>query len=181
MLNNKDEKKIVKLMQLRLCTYLILSFFFSCGVFQNNKNSNELTNLNDLDSLKKNQSTPLIKMKKTPCFGKCPYFEVSIFNDGSIRYEGFKFVDMMGVYTSQINNKKIALIEDYIRRLDFFSLNEVYDARVTDLPSIIIEVNLNGRYHKVKGRYRMPDNFKMFTKFIDNLLLGVDSWISITN
>ena len=168
-------------MQLRFYFYFFLFFFFSCSVFKNHENSNELTNFNDLNSLEQNQFPPLIKMKKTPCFGKCPYFEVSIFNDGSIRYEGFKFVDMMGVYTSQINKKKIALIEDYIRQSDFFSLDEIYDARVTDLPSIIIEVNLNGRYHKVKGRYRIPDNFKMFTKFIDNLLLGVDSWISITN
>ena len=168
-------------MQLRFFFYLFLSFFLGCGVFIKHENSNELNNLIDLDSLEQNQSSPLIKMKKTPCFGKCPYFEVSIFNDGSIIYEGFKFVDMIGLYRSQINKKEIALIEDYIKRLNFFSLDEVYDARVTDLPSIIIEVNLNGRSHKVKGRYRIPDNFKMFTKFIDDLLLGVDSWISITN
>jgi len=168
-------------MQLRFFFYLFLSFFLGCVVFIKHENSNELNNLIDLDSLEQNQSSPLIKMKKTPCFGKCPYFEVSIFNDGSIIYEGFKFVDMIGLYRSQINKKEIALIEDYIKRLNFFSLDEVYDARVTDLPSIIIEVNLNGRSHKVKGRYRIPDNFKMFTKFIDDLLLGVDSWISITN
>ena len=93
----------------------------------------------------------------------------------------FNFLDRIGLYSSKINKKEVALIEDFIRRIDFFSFDEVYDARVSDLPSIIIEVNLNGKYHKVKGRYKIPEKFKFFTKFIDDLLLGLDSWDHIKN
>ena len=39
--------------------------------------------LNELEGLNNYQKKPLVKMRKTPCFGKCPYFEVSFFNDGS--------------------------------------------------------------------------------------------------
>ena len=164
-------------MHLRFGFYFLLTLFVSCGVLQTN--NKESQNLNELDSLKNYKKTPLVKMRKTPCFGKCPYFEVSIFDDGSIKYEGFKFVDRIGLYSSKINKKQVALIEDLIRRVDFFSFDEVYDAKVTDLPSIVIEVNLNGKYHKVKGRYRMPEKFKIFTKFIDDLLLGLESWDQI--
>lgn len=180
MLKNNKGKEIVKIMKSRILFYCIL-FFFSCNIFQNQKNNQELADSSKLDVLRNNQKLPLVKMRKTPCFGKCPYFEVVIFNDGSIKYEGFKFVDKIGLYSSEINKKKVAHIEDYIRRLDFFSFDEVYDAKVTDLPSIIIEVNLNGKHHKVKGRYRMPEKFKLFTKLIDDILLGVDSWSKVIN
>ena len=168
-------------MKSRILFYCILTFFFSCNVFQNKENIQELADSSQLDVFSNNQKSPLVKMRKTPCFGKCPYFEVVIFNDGSIKYEGFKFVDKIGLYSSEINQKKVALIEDYIKRIDFFSFDDVYDAKVTDLPSVIIEINLNGKHHKVKGRYKMPEKFKFFTKFIDDILLGVDSWIKVTN
>ena len=78
-----------------------------------------------------------------------------------------------------IDLKKIALIEDQIRRVDFFNFEEIYDARVTDLPSTIIEVNLEGDNHKVIGRYKIPAQFKIFSKFIDDLILGVKKWDKI--
>ena len=167
------------MMHLKLSLYFFLTLFISCSVFQNNNKKSQ--QLNELEGLNNYQKKPLVKMRKTPCFGKCPYFEVSIFDDGLIKYEGFKFVDRIGLYSSKINKKQVALIEDFIRRIDFFSFDEVYDARVTDLPSIIIEINLNGEYHKVKGRYKIPEKFKLFTKFIDDLILGLESWDQITN
>ena len=64
---------------------------------------------------------------------------------------GLKFVDKISFIT-QINKKKVAIIKDFIRRSDFFSFDELYDAKVSDLPSVIIEVNYNGDFHKVKAR-----------------------------
>ena len=115
-------------------------------------------------------------MRKTPCYGKCPYFEVNFYENGFVTYEGLKFVDKIGVYNTQINKKKVAIIKDFIRLSDFFSFDELYDARVSDLPSVIIEVNYNGDFHKVKARYRAPKKFKELVKFIDNFLLDIDSW-----
>ena len=158
-----------------------MTFFISCAFLKKNKvNKNsyaviekEITDFSD--------KKPLIKMRKTPCFGRCPYFEVSIYDNGLVIYDGMKFVEKIGKYSSTIHEKKVALIKDYIRRVDFFSFEKEYDARVTDLPSVIIEVNYQNKNHKVKGRYRVPEKFKMFTKFIDNLLLEINSWDKVKN
>ena len=61
-------------------------------------------------------------MRKTPCYGKCPYFEVNFYENGFVTYEGLKFVDKIGIYNTQINKKKVAIIKDFIRRSDFFHL-----------------------------------------------------------
>ena len=168
-------------MIIRCFLYISLTFFISCSFLKKNKvnkDSNVVIEKEIVDYLDKK---PLVKMRKTPCFGRCPYFEVSIYDDGLVVYDGMKFVEKIGKYSSFINKKKVALIEDYIRRADFFSFEKEYDARVTDLPSVIIEVNYQNKNHKVKGRYRIPEKFKMFTKFIDNLLLEIDSWDKAKN
>ena len=168
-------------MLIRCFFYISLTFFISCSFLNKNKvnkDSNVVIEKEITDYLDKK---PLVKMRKTPCFGRCPYFEVSIYDDGLVVYDGMKFVEKIGKYSSFINKKKVALIEDYIRRVDFFSFEKEYDARVTDLPSVIIEVNYQNKNHKVKGRYRIPEKFKMFTKFIDNILLEIDSWDKAKN
>jgi len=161
--------------------FIFCVIFFGCSIFQDRINNNESHISNDLSLDDDSQNLPLIKMRKTPCFGQCPYFEVSIFSNGNVQYEGFKFVEMIGLYKSKIDVKKIAQIEDQIRRIDFFSFNEIYDSRVTDLPSIIIEVNLDGKNHKVKGRYKMPETFKLFAKFIDEIITEIQVWNNVMN
>ena len=76
--------KIIKMMHLKLSLYFFLTLFISCSVFQNNNKKSQ--QLNELEGLNNYQKKPLVKMRKTPCFGKCPYFEVSIFDDGLIKY-----------------------------------------------------------------------------------------------
>ena len=169
------------MINIKLLFYFLTSLFFSCSIFPSYLNNKQLNTLHVKDSIEKSDTLPLLKMRRTPCFGQCPYFEVSIFNDGSVEYEGFNFVEKIGFYNSKINIKKVALIEDYIRKVDFFSFDELYDARVSDLPSVIIEVNFKGINHKVKGRYNMPEKFKMLSKFIDNLVSEIEFWEKSTN
>ncbi len=169
------------MMKVKFLFYFFISLFFSCSIFSSYLNNEDSNVLNETNNIKKSDILPLLKMRRTPCFGTCPYFEVSIFSDGSVEYEGFNFVEKIGLYNSKINIKKVALIEDYIRKVDFFSFNELYDARVSDLPSVIIEVNLKGNNHKVRGRYNMPEKFKMLSKFIDNLVSEIEVWDKYEN
>ena len=38
--------------------------------------------------------TPFFSMRRTACFGQCPTYEVSFFQDGKVLYQGKKFVKM---------------------------------------------------------------------------------------
>ena len=159
-----------------LIVYLMM-FCISCAtknVINNQIDSNQGFNNINLD-----KNYPFLKMRRTPCFGKCPYYEVIIFSNGDISYEGFKFVEKIGKFKSSINIKKLAYIKEKIKEVDFFSFDSIYDAGVSDLPSIIIEVNINNKKHRVKGRYKMPQQFKYFSNFIDEIFNEVDSWDKI--
>jgi len=161
--------------------YIVVIFFLSCSIFQSNKDllKNELVQLNDV------KEKPFFSMRRTACFGQCPTYDVKFFNSGKVFYEGKKFVKNEGIYTGQINVKTIALIQDKIREINFFDLDSIYDARISDLPSVILEVNMNKKKHKVIDRYKGPNELREFEKFIDNIILKIesgvigDNWIRI--
>jgi len=150
--------------------FIILIIFSSCLTGPNNNVLN-----NDDHKLQEPEEAPFFSMRRTPCFGKCPTYEVIFYKDGKVLYEGNKFVKNEGFYAGQINIKTIALIQDKIREIDFFELDSIYDAKISDLPSVILEVNIDDKKHKVIDRYKGPIKLRDFEKFIDNIVLQMES------
>ena len=60
MLDNKNVKKIVKMMYLKPSLYFFLTLFISCSVFQNNNKKSQ--QLNELEGLNNYQKKPLVKI-----------------------------------------------------------------------------------------------------------------------
>lgn len=113
--------------------------------------------------------------QRTPCFGRCPIFKLKVFNSGFATYDGTNFVDYIGLYKAQISQKTLDELEDALKEANFFWLDDSYDnENVTDLPSRIIEVNLNGKYKKVVGRYQFPEELKELFKKLDKLFENIE-------
>ncbi len=46
-------------------------------------------------------SQPVITLERTACFGACPVYTLSIYADGTVVYNGERFVDVEGEQTTQ--------------------------------------------------------------------------------
>ena len=162
--------------------FIVIISFTACNIFISSKGSSSDKKLSTND----NDEKVFFSMKRTPCYGKCPTYNIIFFNDGKVIYEGKKFVPNEGKYEGQLNIKTLALIQDKIRQVDFFNLDSVYDARISDLPSVILEVNMDGKNHKVIDRYKGPKKLREFEKYIDNFILKLengllgDSWRKVS-
>ncbi|MES1200743.1 MAG: DUF6438 domain-containing protein [Pseudomonadota bacterium] len=86
-----------------------------------------------------------ITLERTPCFGFCPDYTVTISGDGAVSYNGRRFVRVTGAQTATASREDVAHLVDMIHRADFFNLRDRYEAHVTDLPSAHITVVENGR------------------------------------
>ena len=51
-----------------------------------------------------------ITLERTACFGTCPVYQVSIFEDGTVMYNGENFVDVTGEQTSSIDPETVELM-----------------------------------------------------------------------
>ena len=105
-------------------------------------------------------SAPLITMKRTPCYGECPQYMISFYESGIVVYNGVRFVQNIGCFKSNINSQQINYIKLLLEEIQFFDLDEEYISEVTDIPSIITEVFINGNRHRVTDRLQAPKKLK---------------------
>ncbi|HRO39493.1 MAG TPA: DUF6438 domain-containing protein [Flavobacteriales bacterium] len=117
-------------------------------------------------------------IQRTPCFGTCPVYKLIINSDGSAIYEGGRFAPREGMYTGHVEAATVQALVKEAEAAGFFGLKEVYDAPVTDLPSLIIRVNDGGRDKQVKGRVGAPQSFKDLAQHAEEMLAGVE-WTKV--
>ena len=48
------------------------------------------------------QKKSFISLQKKSCYGKCPIYEIEIFENGSLIFNGKKNVEKIGVYNSKL-------------------------------------------------------------------------------
>ncbi len=88
-------------------------------------------------SQKQLQKIPLVYYGKTACLGKCPVFDLYIFSDGSVTYEGLQNVSKKGKHQYKISSKEVQKIKDVLSKM---SEREVSEKKlIRDLPNIIIK------------------------------------------
>jgi len=90
-----------------------------------------------------------ITLERTECFGFCPVYKLTITADGSVVFEGRRFVKQEGVTISSVSPERLKQLMAEFDRVNFFSLEDDYsEIRLscpTDQPSAITSVRINGR------------------------------------
>src|SRR3982751_4511189 len=76
-----------------------------------------------------------VTLERTACFGSCPIYKVTLRSDGTVIYEGKRFVEMIGTYKGR--SYGFEHLAKFILSQDYFNLKDNYTRPVTDLPSTI--------------------------------------------
>lgn len=102
-------------------------------------------------------------IKKSYCYGKCPVFELKIYNNGYAEYEGTANVDLIGKYASNVSKEAMQSILDKAISIGYKDMKDEYDHEgVTDLPSTWTSVVIDGQRKSVKKRYDYPKTLNEF-------------------
>lgn len=97
-----------------------------------------------------NPADVAITLERTPCFGACPVYKITIMTDGTIRYEGTDHVEVTGEQTYQIEPETVAQMVQAFEEAGYFDWDEAYDERtVSDLPTIITSVTNEDGTHEI--------------------------------
>lgn len=114
------------------------------------------------------EESVVARIERTSCFGRCPIYVLSVYEDGRVFYQGKKFVEREGDYLSKIEQKKIDQIFQRAESIGFFKMKSVYDSEhVTDLPSTIISLRIDGELKTIINRYQGPEKLTEFGKYFD--------------
>jgi hypothetical protein len=119
----------------------------------------------------------LITMQRTPCFGTCPAYTVTITGDGRVEYEGKQFVHVTGRATATISPAEVAALVEAFDKAGYFTLNDRYTANITDMPTTITSIRIGERFKQVIDYYGAPQVLKDLEKQIDRVA-GTARWVS---
>jgi (2Fe-2S) ferredoxin len=122
----------------------------------------------------------VIEYRRTPCFGTCPIFNFKVYESGRALYEGKNFVDMIGVYYTNVTPDQVQKIMRVAEQIKFFQMQDAYDGAVTDLPSVHVSLKKNGEIKTVKNRYQGPKELKVLYEELDGLIKSLN-WLSPDN
>jgi len=92
-----------------------------------------------------------ITLERTGCFGTCPIYSVTVDGDGSVLYEGIRFVKLDGDYSYQIPEKNVTDLVELFYRSNYFSLKDRYDVPATDLPTVITSLRVGDEKKTVEN------------------------------
>ncbi len=123
-----------------------------------------------------NTDDVVITMERTPCFGACPAYHLTVFGNGTVVYEGFSSVAVTGKQTSQISQEKVIELVNEFYRAGFFTLRDSYVEDVTDLPSTTTSISIKD---ETKSVYRYgfgPERLVQLEDKIDEIT-EASKWI----
>lgn len=110
-------------------------------------------------------------IERTPCYGTCENYKLTIYTNGYCIYEGKNFVEKIGKYESVMDTGKMELIKKKAAEINYFSLENSYNhPGITDIPATITELNVNGKYKKIENRYQAPQELKDFELFVESIM-----------
>ena len=159
MLSLYKRKIIIQFVMKKLsCILLITILFVSCKTIDN-------------ELIKKEQTTVLFELIKGGCYGTCPIFSISIYENRQIKYEGKRFVDALGTYNWIMNKKDFNTLKALIDKK--FNANYTHNMEVVDLP--LTRLNIKNKY-QIKFKGVCPIEFKKELKQIEMLLLKNANW-----
>ena len=97
--------------------------------------------------------------KRTGCFGKCPVFEVRIYDNRQATYHGMMHTARLGWYETEVSEAWIAEIKAATTQTAFFALEDFYPAGGTlipDLPSTFTTISMGGHEKTVHNNFDAP-------------------------
>ncbi len=128
---------------------------------------------------------------KSSCLGPCPAYQVMIFENGTIIFNGINYVQQKGLY--KIHDSS-GIFQNILQILDEYNINDFRDSyggdyseekvckqQWTDHPTTTLSLQLDGKiktieyYHGCKGFEREVD-LKAIEKQIDKVL-NLESYI----
>ncbi len=97
----------------------------------------------------RSDSKVTITLERTGCFGSCPGYTVSVSTDGIV-FDGRNYVVASGKHVDTVVPDDVRELVKRFIAADFYSMDDVYRAGVTDSPTYLLSIAIDGHAKQVE-------------------------------
>jgi hypothetical protein len=122
----------------------------------------------------------IAKIKRTPCFGKCPVFTIELFNNGVVKYTGMAYVERKGNFTAKVSPEFIKNIQDKALSIKYLSLENKYPIApvvIADLPTTTTYIRIGNEGKLINDNFDAPKELIEFESWLEHAFDKVE-WVS---
>jgi len=123
---------------------------------------------------------PMMEMYKSPCFGKCPQFTLTIQDDLTALYVGKSHTDKIGLYKRDITKEQYKELKTAFDKADFPSRPDEYETYVADAQSVTLTFHLKTGPKSVKGVFDRPAELVELERMMDKIA-NTGDWMKVTS
>lgn len=150
-------------------------FIFSCNTPEKKKKEvikketpKEVVPKKEIKEVKKVDNT-LLRLKRKPCSGDCPVFEVTITKDHILTYKGIQYTNSKGTHTVKLTPRQFKELKRILDESNFSDLKSRYTkSGTTDFAETVI--SYNGKSVTVRLWKDAPDRLTDIYVFIEDIL-----------
>lgn len=124
----------------------------------------------NLKELIEKEKKNFLSIRKTPCFGECPVYEVTVDKEGNVTYNGIKYVTELGERKFKLTEKEFEDLKKYLNDEEFSGYESKYDnPEIEGLSSTYI--TYKGKQIQVRVWKDAPEELMNAHEYFEGILL----------
>jgi hypothetical protein len=129
-----------------------------------------------VSSFAQQQHISAISMSRTPCFGKCKVYTVTVDENGSVLYEGKIFVKYKGLYQKQLGKKGVAGFFKSVEQYHIDTCQNKYESDMMDGPELNYVITYQYGQKEIVNAQIGPEFLLKISEKIDALAKVDKTW-----
>jgi hypothetical protein len=115
--------------------------------------------------------------QRTPCFGKCPTYTLTIKGvTKTATFKGDQNTEKIGTFTKSITDEELTQLVNAFEKVHFNSLADAYLGEITDFPTTITTYSNKGKTKKVQDRSNGPSELHELEKVLSDFADSTEGW-----
>lgn len=106
-----------------------------------------------------------LSFSKGPCYGKCPVYNLTVFENGLIEFQGVQYTTRLGFFYKWMDKKQFQDWEERLSELEWQDYDTYYPNPVSDFPVH----KLSFREHEIAGNQILPLEVQEIFQSLDSI------------
>lgn len=122
------------------------------------------------------QGEKLIEMEKSPCFGLCPVYRLTVYRDGGMKINAKQNMKISGIHTLKLDKSEIKSLRTRLEKMGLEKYKEEYREPVADAPSTEVLYFTDGQPKRIFTNFIFPEALQKITDELDQKVMG-EGWV----
>ena len=115
--------------------------------------------------------TPLVEFTRGACYGKCPVYTLTIYNEGLAKFNGKKFTDKDGIHTKLLSKAQVEELRKTLEKANLFDYPDNYEDGIADAAQVTLTYysENGGPIKRIKGKGDRPEALKQLDARLEEI------------